>query len=123
MAMIRATQSGSQPQETSLWSSSATTFAQSTITLSQAYTDFDYIKIKFLSHSTATNYYETIIPTSCTNGAIGGKYSTIYFTRPIEFTASTSLFIGGAYQYSSSNANNGRMIPREVIGIKTNVVL
>ena len=117
--------------ETALWTNSAPTsnFAEQSVTLSQSFTNFDYIKINFrVSTSTSTSGAilvskemlqqatgnNVVKPSLCCNSGGTG------YARSVNCSSNTSLTIAKAYKFSSTSAGTSTSvaIPTSIVGLK-----
>ena len=121
--------------ETELWTNSSPTssFAEQTITLSQAFTNFDLIKIEYqasVSKTTKGNVYvdKTTLQQSLWSDAskplvsISGRNNnasgSTQYVRRIVYVSTTQLTITAAYQINSNNSATNSAIPTKITGIK-----
>lgn len=134
MAYVRSGNSGGGAMsETTLWTNPNPTSAMAqgaTIPLSQAYTDFDYIKIVYrLSTSNATEgsviYPKDDVTASVSAAAerrmgiqayLTNNYARIIY-RPDNVTTN-SFTISNARQLQGSGTSTSNLIPIKVIGLK-----
>lgn len=120
--------------ETTLWTNSSptSTFANTTVTLSQSIENFDYIKFRIAStksntaesyqaesifsvadvkRSTTTTYAPQCIISS--RSTSGGQY-----VRRFLYESNTSLSISSGQQIAGTSGNNNYVIPLSIVGIK-----
>lgn len=126
---------GGQMTETALWTNSSPTsnFGNTTqtpynVTLSESYTNFDYIKIAFRFSTSVTTSAEIIMPkdvlarsTSVSTFAIGmnsGSGNTR--VRTGYATSNTTIGFLGCYQTTSSSqsVSSAYIIPTKISGLK-----
>lgn len=117
--------------ETTLWTNSSPTsnFAEQSVSLSQSFTNFDYIKIDYrVSTSTSTSGAilvskemlqqatgnNVVKPSLCCNSGGTG------YARSVNYSSNTSLTIAKAYKFSSTSAGTSTSvaIPTSIVGLK-----
>lgn len=113
--------------ETSLWrnSSPTSTMGETTVTLSDSISNYDYLKIRFRRSTTNDTQIEVIYPKSTVNTCVTGdsikmgcnSYSTYYYYRTCAKQSETSLLFSACRNSEGTSATGG-LIPLEVIGIK-----
>lgn len=121
--------------ETTLWTNSSPTssFAEQTITLSQAFTNFDLIKIEYqASVSKTTKGYVYVDKTTLQQSlwsdaskplvSISGRNNSAsgstQYVRRIVYVSTTQLTITTAYQINANNSATNSAIPTKITGIK-----
>lgn len=118
--------------ETVLWSNNAPTTAvgQQTVTLSDAFTNYDEIRFYVRKSKTDDSYKD--LYASCPT-SFSTSYSTLLFSSlgPIEADSNsysrhlildtsspTSVTISTAYKMNASGSNNDYVIPLKITGVK-----
>lgn len=118
---------GGSLKETTLWTNPNPTSdyaADSTITLSQSYTAFDFIKINYKSIKNSSNILSTLMPvddfsaltTNTVNLALAVSYNSAVYGRRLYPKSNTSIFCSGATQWYGTGTNQSLLIPVSVVG-------
>lgn len=122
---LYATQQGGST-ETVLWTNNSPTssFAVQSVTLSDDYTNYDYLEFYFRSTTSDDTEYRDIIPTSvlakstsASTCTIGNSSSSKIRSRGIYATSNTSIRISDCYPLNSTSASNTSVIPTKIVGI------
>ena len=122
---LYATQQGGST-ETVLWTNNSPTssFAVQTVTISDDYTNYDYLEFYFRSTTSDDTEYRDIIPTSvlakstsASTCTIGNSSSSKIRSRGIYATSNTSIRISDCYPLNSTSASNTSVIPTKIVGI------
>lgn len=126
MALFRSG-SGSGLKEVVLWTNPSPTADQSAtaVTLSQNYTDFDYVGIYFkLSKSETAEYMYAVSkelfgqPSSTVTSAAGSYSGSYQYVRNVTGTAPTTASIGNAWQVGGTAQSAGQSIITKITGLK-----
>lgn len=127
MAFYECVSAGGTLSETLLWSGSVTTYSSGSLTLSSSYTNYDYIKIKFIPKANTSLEYETIIPKSTLENsssvatfvigatAVGETQSRV---RGCYMASNTSINLSAAYNIGGSATYSNYILPRAIYGLK-----
>lgn len=135
MGLYKAGGGGGQMTETVLWTNPnvANTFAEQTITLTDSITNYDYIKVTVASSTTNnTEYMDTIYkvsdfmtyvkPSSSANhwpqAAVGARAGGASNFRTLLYVPDNKISISNGIISGSSSAQNTRVIPVTVKGLK-----
>ena len=133
MAFYRCSSGGGTLTETVLWTnpSPSSSFSNQTVTLSESYTNYKYVGVKYATGTGSSAPEATMIlstedaaktDSSGSNnglkGSIGSRYQSNVYARIIGFMSNTSVEITAARQQGSTNSNNALIIPKTIIGIK-----
>ena len=122
--------SGGGLTETDLWTNPSPTssFGSDTVTLSQSYKNFDYLKISFRWSTSDSTSFSAIIPKATLESnvertfAIGGNLSSSgkARTRVGYASSETSIYISNSYQLvtTTQSANSNYIIPTKISGLK-----
>lgn len=119
-------ESNQSPTETVLWTNNSPTsqFASQTITLSDDYSNYDYIEVYFRCSTSDDTEYREIIPkatldksSSLATFTIGNNANTATRARGIYADTTSSLNITSAYPLSGSSSANSYVIPTKIVGI------
>ena len=111
--------------ETVLWTNNSPTsqFAAQTITLSDDYSNYDYIEVYFRLSTSDDTEYRDIIPkatldksNSSNTFAIGNAYSNSTRARG-SYVSGASMYFTAAYPLTSTSTNNSYVIPTKIVGI------
>lgn len=133
MAYIPMTIGGKKYTETSLWTnpSPTSTFASQTVNLSESIDNYEYIKVKYVYATSATQIeLVSILPVSefktyQINSTAGGsgvlgmisatnsQYARSYFYA----NNGGSVAFAAAFQINSTTSNNSWLIPIEILGL------
>ena len=118
--------SNQSPTETVLWTNNSPTssFAVQSVTISDDYTNYDYLEFYFRSTTSDDTEYRDIIPTSvlakstsASTCTIGNSSSSKIRSRGIYATSNTSIRISDCYPLNSTSASNTSVIPTKIVGI------
>lgn len=133
MAYVRCSSGGGALSETTLWTNANPTSAMAqgaTMPLSQAYTNFNYIKIVYRLSTTNATECSVIYPISEVTASVSGAterrmgiqaYLTNNYARIIyrpDNATTDSLTISNARQLQGSGTSTTNLIPTEIIGLK-----
>ena len=117
------------PKETVLWTNNnpSTDPAGQSVTLAESLDNFDYIKFKWnASTSDTTNTGQAIDEVAhfkiansrCPIGMVGGNQSSYNGVRELQYTNSTTIYIGSGHPVGSTGGFSITSIPTQIIGIK-----
>ena len=116
--------------ETTLWTNSSPTssFAAQDVTLSQSFTNFDYIKINWRATKSNTTAASMIVPPSVlqnssatansNNVEFGTHTGSTVRARSIRYSSNTKLSISTAYNVNTSGNSTDYAIPTSIVGLK-----
>lgn len=124
---------GAKYTETSLWTnpSPSNAFAQQDVTLSESFTDYKYLKIKYRFSTTDAREYYVVYPQESVASAVASsndcrlswqEYNLSVTGNYVRFayrpdTTTTSLNITNARQVSGTSTSNNYLIPLEILGL------
>lgn len=120
---------GAKYTETSLWTnpSPSATFANTTVTLSDNLSNYDFVKIKWKSTTSVNQIGEIILPVDnfASQASAPNYYNTFslgattsnYF-RPVIYASDTTMTFGNSIMIRTNTTNNNYNIVTEVIGLK-----
>ncbi len=121
---------GGKMTETTLWTNSSptSTMADTTATLSDNLSNYDYLKVTYrISTSNATTN-EVIVPVSDFKAmkygntynfmGVSAYVSSLAYCRPIEYTSETTIKIYQARKLYNSGYGNTIAIPTKISGLK-----
>ena len=115
--------------QTVLWTngSPSATFANTTVTLSDNLSNYDFVKIKWKSTTSVNQIGEIIVPVSvfASQASAPNYYNTFslgatasnYF-RPVIYASDTTMTFGNSIMIRTNTTNNDYNIVTEVIGLK-----
>lgn len=115
--------------ETVLWTNGSPTsqFAAQTITLSDDYSNYDYIEVYFRLSTSDDTEYRDIIPkvtldksNSSNTFAIGNAYSNSTRARG-SYVNGASMYFTAAYPLTSTSTTNSYVIPTKIVGISVSL--
>lgn len=116
--------------ETTLWTNSSPTsnMSATTVSLSQAVTNFDYIKFTYrFSTSNSSEYAVILSATDVTKSATtSGNFtialmvrsSSYYRIRRVTYNSSTSLDVSLAWDANHQGSSSSEAIPIKISGLK-----
>lgn len=119
---------GKNFNETTLWTNNSPTsaFAQQSVTLSDDFSNYDYIKINFRNNVGDATASEALISASAfaqtndtfPNLTIRGRYSSTPYVRQVYRASANQITIATAYQMAGTGASNNAAIPTSIVGCK-----
>ena len=128
MAYIRCNSRGGL-NSTNLWTNENPTsnFSAQAITLDSAYSNFDFIEIKYKFLASDTDALSVIIPTADCSSYQGGSGNEFIFggpnisnnvkARAVSFTNTTTMTFKTAYAVGTSGENASWCVPIEINGL------
>ena len=123
MAFIKCS-GGGKLKETVLWTNPDATksFSESTLSLSQSFKNFDYLKIIFIYSTTNTFEFDVTYSVAGINGleelrpgssnvVLGWYYRNFGYDKNGNFMMSSCVIVSGS-------TSNTKLIPKQIIGLK-----
>lgn len=133
LANIKKKGGGGQMTETVLWTnpSPTTSFTLQTITLSENFTNYDYVRIYLKGSRTDNTECMIEVPSDKLKAAVTsvayrpniyiGGYDgngTYQYVRRISYITDSSLSINSSYRINAAATNDNLFIPIKITGIK-----